>query len=155
MIRSQRRHRTNSSCWLHQTNQTQEPGFSAKPGSLPSIMHIQLQSLWRSAVLFLSVLLPLIIAVPVASQPVKPPEVHWQAGFVSMKDDVKLAYILYKPAKEGRFPVLVTYDAYWGGGSPVHQEEVELLRHGYATVAVSVRGTGASEGTFGGPFAKE
>src|SRR5437899_4471149 len=100
------------------------------------IMNIQPHSLRHSALLFFSLLLPLVALGRAASQQIKPPQVDWQAGFVSMKDGIKLAYILYKPAKEGRFPVLVTYDAYWGGGSSVHREEVELLRHGYAVVGV-------------------
>jgi predicted acyl esterase len=119
------------------------------------IMNIQPQSFRPSLVLFLSLILSAVVAGQETAQQLKPPELHWLAGFLSLKDGVKLAYILYKPAKEGRFPVLVTYDAYWGGGSTMHREEVELLRHGYAVVGVSVRGTGASQGLFNGPFAKQ
>src|SRR6266852_5295838 len=115
----------------------------------------QSHSLRRSVMLLLGLLLPQVVADQGIAQQLKPPEMHWLAGFLSLKDGIKLAYILYKPAKEGRFPVLVTYDAYWGGGSTMHREEVELLRHGYAVVGVSVRGTGASQGVFNGPFGKQ
>jgi predicted acyl esterase len=119
------------------------------------IMRIPTNSFRRCAALFLSLLWSLVAADFAACQQAKPPEANWQAGFIPMKDQVQLAYLLYKPAKEGRFPVLLTYDGNWGGGMALRPEEFELLGHGYAVIGVSVRGTGASGGVFAGPFTKQ
>jgi uncharacterized protein len=116
---------------------------------------IQTSLLRHCAMLFFSLLLPLVALEFAASQQAQAPEAHWQPGFIPMKDGVQLAYLLYKPAKEGRFPVLVTYDGYSGGGTSLRREELELLGHGYALLGVSVRGTGASGGVFPGPFTKQ
>jgi putative CocE/NonD family hydrolase len=116
---------------------------------------IQAPQLRRYAVLFFSLLLPLVTLEFAASQQAQAPEAHWQPGFIPMQDGVQLAYLPDKPAKEGRFPVLVTYDGYSGGGTSLRQEELDLLGHGYAVLGVSVRGTGASGGVFPGPFTKQ
>jgi putative CocE/NonD family hydrolase len=71
-----------------------------------------------------------------------------------MRDGGKLPFILRWPSKEGRFPVLVTYDGHWGGGTIPGPEEKEYLRQGYAVLGVSSRGTGAAEGVFA-PFSTQ
>jgi predicted acyl esterase len=119
------------------------------------VFSIQAPPLRRYAVLVFSLALPLVTPEFAASQQARAPEAHWQPGFVPMRDGAELAYLLYKPAKEGQFPVLVTYDGYSGGGTSLRQEELELLGHGYAVLGVSVRGTGASGGVFPGPFTKQ
>lgn len=73
-------------------------------------------------------------------------------GYLTVGDGVRLAYVVYLPAREGRFPVLVQYSPYLGGGlDPIkHQSNAAgaemFLREGYAILSVSGRGTGCSEG---------
>jgi predicted acyl esterase len=115
------------------------------------IMHIQRRPVALS-VFFLALLLPFFVDSRAFCQRADSSEAKWQLGYVPMKDGVKLAYILYKPQKEGRFPVLVRYDGDQGGATVATLEDKEYLVRGYALLGVSVRGTGSSEGVFTSPF---
>ncbi len=74
--------------------------------------------------------------------------IHREIGYAPMPDGIRLAYTAYRPAAEGRYPVILDYDAYESGGmaiapgSWVHQ----AVRRGYAVVGANVRGSGCSEG---------
>jgi putative CocE/NonD family hydrolase len=80
--------------------------------------------------------------------------IHREFGYLPMEDGVRLAYVVYLPGEKGRFPVLLRYTPYIGGGFDprVHTDWVAeaplYLRHGYAVVSVSIRGTGCSEGSY-------
>jgi putative CocE/NonD family hydrolase len=68
---------------------------------------------------------------------------------VAMRDGVKLATDVYRPARhgaavEGKFPVLVTRSPYNKNGERTRGEQ--FARHGYVFVAQDVRGRYASEG---------
>jgi putative CocE/NonD family hydrolase len=118
-------------------------------------MQIQHRSLVRIVpvgILAVYLLLEACAANPAASQQPGSRDLKWETGYISMKDGVKLAYILHKPEKERRFPVLVTYNGELGGGTPKGLEEMEYVARGYGILGVSVRGTGASEGVFTSPF---
>ena len=69
------------------------------------------------------------------------------AGLI-VPDRTNLAYSLHRPAREGRFPVLLLYDAYSAGGVDAGPDETEYMRQGYAVLGVSARGTGCSQGVF-------
>lgn len=73
-----------------------------------------------------------------------------QFGYVTMKDGVRLAYVVYLPEATGRFPAVLQYEPYLGGGSgPGSWWPAALwLENGYAVVFASVRGTGCSQGVF-------
>ncbi len=81
---------------------------------------------------------------PLLAMAVQPPQI----GYIPLHDGTRLAYILYKPAAAGRFPVLVKYEPYWGGGTQFKVEEPLYLQHAYAVMMVNVRGTGCSSGQF-------
>jgi len=66
-------------------------------------------------------------------------------GYVTLHDGVKLAYVAYRPSPEGKFPTVMTYDPYVAAGSGPN---AFFLDKGYAYVAVSLRGTGCSQGAF-------
>jgi len=66
-------------------------------------------------------------------------------GYVTLHDGVKLAYVAYRPSAEGKFPTVMTYDPYVAAGSGPNPF---FLDKGYAYVAVSLRGTGCSQGAF-------
>lgn len=74
---------------------------------------------------------------------------------IPMRDGVKLAGNLYRPAGAGKLPCLVQYLPYHKDGrgglmyGPVHQQFAE---RGYATLNVDFRGLGCSEGVNNVPF---
>src|SRR5437660_11333338 len=116
------------------------------------IQHRSLSRLVSWAIVSLSCLLPVAVVSRAVPQTFDPSDAKWRLGFIPMKDGVKLAYILHSPQKEGRFPVLLTYDGNLGGATLIGPQEREYLRNGYAVLAVSVRGTGSSGGVFTSPF---
>ena len=65
-----------------------------------------------------------------------------------MKDGVRLAYVVWRPKQDGRYPTLVSYSPYTTGG--VGFDTVRpYLEHGYAYVGANIRGTSCSEGEYG------
>lgn len=72
-------------------------------------------------------------------------------GYVTMRDGVRLAYVVYLPRARGRFPAVLQYEPYIGGGSGPWLQDAwwpagMWLENGYAVVFASVRGTGCSQG---------
>ena len=65
--------------------------------------------------------------------------------YVAMADGARLPYVVYLPAAEGRYPVLLIYDPYAGGGARPAVAS-EFLDEGYAVMSASLRGTGCSAG---------
>lgn len=68
-----------------------------------------------------------------------------QFGYVTTHDGTRLAYVVYLPAAQGKFPTVFQFDPYVGGGSP---PDKLWLNAGYAVVTANVRGTGCSQGQF-------
>ncbi|WP_161966193.1 CocE/NonD family hydrolase [Steroidobacter cummioxidans] len=62
-----------------------------------------------------------------------------------MKDDTRLAYVVWRPGKEGRYPTLFIYNEYDASGLSFKKSK-EFLEAGYAVLGVNARGTGCSEG---------
>ena len=71
-----------------------------------------------------------------------------EIGYAPMPDGVRLAYISYRPAEEGQYPVILDYDAYESGGANIATNTwfQKAVRNGYAVVGANVRGSGCSEG---------
>lgn len=71
-----------------------------------------------------------------------------EIGYAPMPDGVRLAYISYRPAEEGRYPVILDYDAYESGGAGIEVGSWfhKAVQRGYAVVGANVRGSGCSEG---------
>lgn len=103
---------------------------------------------WLTVFSLIVLTLSLAFSSPAPAQDIKPEDIYREIGYIPMADGVKLAYINYRPKKEGKYPVLLIYNVYWGGGQDLGGDEREYLRHGYAVLSVSVRGTGCSEGSF-------
>jgi putative CocE/NonD family hydrolase len=75
-------------------------------------------------------------------------DVYREIGYVPMKDGVELAYVVWRPKQEGRYPTIVSYSPYATNGVPF--KDVQLyLEHGYAYVGANIRGTSCSEGQYG------
>jgi putative CocE/NonD family hydrolase len=75
-------------------------------------------------------------------------DVHKELGYLTVKDGTKIGYMVYRPTKEGRYPVLLQYDPYASGGLPWNEHVQDYLQHGYAVVGANVRGAGCSGGAF-------
>jgi putative CocE/NonD family hydrolase len=94
-------------------------------------------------------------ALAAYAQPGPPsaPAIPRQFGYIATRDGTRLAYVAYRPAAEGKFPTILYYDPYAGGGTGNDRfpqggwpPSVRWLKAGYAFVYVSVRGTGCSQG---------
>ena len=66
-------------------------------------------------------------------------------GYVTLSDGVRLAYVVYRPSHDGKYPTIMQYDPYVAAGSG---PQAGWLGKGYAYIGVSVRGTGCSQGSF-------
>ena len=88
--------------------------------------------------------------------------------YLTMRDGVKLAIDIIRPAKNGQvetqpLPVIWTHTRYRRAfiheGKVISEAASEmvqpLIKHGYVSAAVDVRGSGASFGSFQGVFTKE
>lgn len=71
-----------------------------------------------------------------------------------MRDGVRLYGDLYRPAREGKFPVLVVRTPYGVQRDGMHQTFIRFAEHGYAVYAQDVRGRYESEGKWD-PFRHE
>lgn len=65
---------------------------------------------------------------------------------VLMRDGIKLYGDLYRPAGEGKFPVLVVRTPYGVQRDGVHENMIKFAQHGYAVFVQDVRGRYESEG---------
>jgi hypothetical protein len=77
-----------------------------------------------------------------------------------MRDGTKLAAIILRPARDGEpvktpLPVIWTHNRYHREGILAWPWLRTVLSYGYIIVSVDVRGSGASFGTFRGPFSPE
>jgi putative CocE/NonD family hydrolase len=70
---------------------------------------------------------------------------HRDYGYVPLSDGVRIAYVAYRPTRDGKYPTVMQYDPYVAAGSGPNPT---WLDKGYAYIGVSVRGTGCSQGTF-------
>lgn len=84
--------------------------------------------------------------------------VHREFSYLTLKDGVRLAYVIWRPARMGRYPTVIDYSPY--DSDAVSFNDVKrYLEAGYAYVGVNVRGTSCSEGAYQGggtpPFETE
>jgi putative CocE/NonD family hydrolase len=80
--------------------------------------------------------------------------------YITMRDGTKLAALILRPAQHGKpvstpLPVLWTHNRYHREGILDWPWLRTLLRYGYVIASVDVRGSGASFGTYRGPFSPE
>lgn len=74
-------------------------------------------------------------------------DVVHEIGYLPMRDGVRLAFVLWRPKWEGRYPTVLAYGTYAESGTQFADAR-RFLAAGYAYVGVNVRGTGASEGAY-------
>jgi putative CocE/NonD family hydrolase len=73
---------------------------------------------------------------------------------VPMRDGVKLYADVYRPRREGKFPVLVVRTPYGVQRDGMHESKIRFAQRGYAVVVQDTRGRYQSEGTWE-PFRNE
>ncbi len=73
---------------------------------------------------------------------------------VKMRDGVSLYADIYRPAREGKFPVIVIRTPYGVQRDGVHANCFQLAGHGYVVVNQDVRGRFESDGKWT-PFMDE
>jgi len=73
---------------------------------------------------------------------------------VPMRDGVKLYADLYRPAREGKFPVIIVRTPYGKQREGIHETKIEFARRGYAVLVQDARGRFESEGAWD-PFRNE
>jgi putative CocE/NonD family hydrolase len=71
-----------------------------------------------------------------------------EAGYLTVRDGTQLAYEYVRPAGEGPFPTLLTYDGYNAGTTPDPSYISRYIPRGYAFMGLNLRGTGCSGGVF-------
>jgi ABC-2 type transport system ATP-binding protein len=75
-----------------------------------------------------------------------------ETGFVTMDDGIRLQYVLDEPsgsAPGGGWPAIVVMHGLGGSADQVAPLAEDFAQHGYAALAFSVRGQGASNGSLG------
>ena len=97
----------------------------------------------------------LLLAATAAAQAPDPYDVVLHAGdvMVPMRDGVRLATDVYRPARGGipvetPFPVLLQRTPYGKEGRGLVERAAYFVRHGYVVVLQDTRGRYESEGTF-------
>lgn len=73
---------------------------------------------------------------------------------VQMRDGVKLYADIYRPRREGKFPVLVVRTPYGVQRDGMHESKIQFAQRGYAVVIQDTRGRYESEGKWE-PFRNE
>ncbi|MCC6858596.1 MAG: CocE/NonD family hydrolase [Bryobacterales bacterium] len=108
----------------------------------------------RNCLPFLSVL---AAGAMVAAPPVRPvsERIRIESNIVvPMRDGVKLYADIYRPDRDGKFPVLVVRTPYGKQRDGMHETKIQFAQRGYAVVIQDTRGRYESEGAWD-PFRNE
>lgn len=81
----------------------------------------------------------------IVGQKLSEADVYREYGYTPLKDGTRLAHVVWRPRREGRYPTLFIYNEYDANGLPFSRAR-EFLEAGYAVLGVNARGTGCSEG---------
>ncbi|MDZ4688816.1 MAG: CocE/NonD family hydrolase [Planctomycetaceae bacterium] len=73
-----------------------------------------------------------------------------ESAMIPMRDGVRLSAVIYRPAGDGRWPVLLEQRYANGNGPAVREQFSKLARSGYAVVLANFRGSQMSEGLWQG-----
>ncbi|MCW5978363.1 MAG: CocE/NonD family hydrolase [Bryobacteraceae bacterium] len=98
--------------------------------------------------------LPAALAAAEYQRPVSEPIRIVSNIAVPMRDGVKLYADLYRPVREGKFPVLIVRTPYGKQRDGIHETKIQFAQRGYAVLAQDTRGRYESEGAWD-PFRNE
>jgi putative CocE/NonD family hydrolase len=76
---------------------------------------------------------------------------YTEHGYITVRDGVELSYTVIRPSQTGSYPALLNFAGYTSGSDPGSSGAIppaEMVKAGYATIGVNVRGSGCSGGTF-------
>jgi putative CocE/NonD family hydrolase len=76
---------------------------------------------------------------------------YTEHGYIKVRDGVELSYTVIRPSQTGRYPALLNFAGYTSGSDPGSSNAIppaDMVKAGYATIGVNVRGSGCSGGTF-------
>jgi putative CocE/NonD family hydrolase len=76
---------------------------------------------------------------------------YTENGYVTVRDGVELSYTVIRPSQTGSYPALLNFAGYTSGSDPGSSNAIppaEMVKAGYATIGVNVRGSGCSGGAF-------
>lgn len=93
----------------------------------------------------------IVLSQPLSAQQLNLQDVVRDYGYIPMGDGVKLGYVVYRPSREGRYPILLEYSPYNVDGNELQKNDVqgriaEFLERGYAYAGVAIRGASCSQG---------
>ena len=95
----------------------------------------------------------LVLGQTLVAQGLQERDVKREFGYITLRDGVKLAYVTYRPVKDGRYPTLLEFSPYGVDGKPFDEPSRptravrRFLERGYAYAGVDIRGTSCSTGT--------
>ena len=89
----------------------------------------------------------LLLGQTLVAQGLRGGDVKREFGYITLRDGVKLAYVIYRPLKEGRYPTLLEFSPYGVDGKPFDDTVKQYLGRGYAYAGIDIRGTSCSTGT--------
>ena len=95
----------------------------------------------------------LVLGQTLVGQGLREGDVKREFGYITLRDGVKLAYVTYRPLKDGRYPTLLEFSPYGVDGKPFDDTSRptlavrQFLERGYAYAGVDIRGTSCSTGT--------
>jgi putative CocE/NonD family hydrolase len=76
---------------------------------------------------------------------------YTEHGYITVRDGVELSYTVIRPSQTGSYPALLNFAGYTSGSDPGSSNAIppeEMVKAGYATIGVNVRGSGCSGGTY-------
>ena len=93
----------------------------------------------------------MVLSHPLSAQQLNLQNVVRDYGYIPMRDGVNLAYVVYRPTREGRYPILLEYSPYNVDGNELDKSDIqgtitEFLERGYAYAGVAIRGASCSQG---------
>ena len=100
----------------------------------------------RGAGIAVLVAATLVLGQTIVAQGLREGDVKREFGYITLRDGVKLAYVTYRPMKEGRYPTLLEFSPYGVDGKPFDDMVKQYLGRGYAYAGVDIRGTSCSTG---------
>src|SRR5688572_23954859 len=67
----------------------------------------------------------MVLSHPVAAQQLNLQNVVRDYGYIPMPDGVNLAYVVYRPTAEGRYPILLEYSPYNVDGTELNKADTQ------------------------------
>ena len=67
----------------------------------------------------------MVLSHPLSAQQLNLQNVVRDYGYIPMRDGVNLAYVVYRPTREGRYPILLEYSPYNVDGNELDKSDIQ------------------------------